>query len=125
MGKTGLFLVFASGMLVLFHIGGLITTNPFLNVLLNPQNFTSSDLWSLILVIVGSVGAAILVGFVTRNPEIVAMSAFVPSFFLFMWDFVEIFNVFEGQNRALALLVFSPIILLFFFTAVEFWRGKD
>ena len=130
MGKLTTYMVTISGLILLFHLGGLIEDTPnsvLLTVLLSPQNILSSSLGTLAVVaieFIGLVGAVIL-GIRGGNVELAASSGFAVFLLNFGWDITIIFGVLRNANEVMALLILSPIMILYVITILEWWRGRD
>ncbi len=130
MGKFGTYVLFMSGIILLFYFAGIITDSAnttFLNLLLNPESFRDSDLnLQVILVLEGVATAGILaIAVLTRNIELAVRGIFSIFLLNLLWDFIIVFNVIKSVNMPLAILIFGPLLLLYYVTIVEWWGKHD
>ena len=128
MGKLTKYIIIMSGLSLLFYFTGLLEQTPnstLLNLLLDPVSFQNSTLVSkALLAIEGIVAATIVVGIaIAGRIELAVISAFVVFAFNLFWDFVAVFAVVASVNPVIAILIFSPIFLLYTVTILEWWRG--
>lgn len=125
MGKFSKFATLFGGVLLLSYFAGIVDSNALITILLNPENMTQS-LWNeLIFLAITTTVSGIIVGVVTRNIELAAMTAVVPSMIYLLWDFATLYTVLNAENQILSKLIFAPLLLLFLLVALEFWRGRD
>ena len=130
MGKFGTYVLFMSGIVLLFYFAGIITdtaNTTFLTLLLNPESFRDSDLnIQVILVLEGVATAGILaIAVLTRNIELAVRGIFAIFLLNLLWDFIIVFNVIKSVNMPLAILIFGPLLLLYYVTIVEWWGKHD
>ncbi len=130
MGKFGTYILIMSGLVLLFYFTGIITdtaNTTFLNLLLNPESFRDSDLnLQVILVLEGVATAGILaIAVLTRNIELAVRGIFSIFLLNLLWDFIMVFNVIKSVNMPLAILIFGPLLLLYYVTIVEWWGKSD
>jgi hypothetical protein len=131
MGKLTNYLLLISVLLLLFHFGGLIADTPISylldNFLLRPENAQSSNFYLIIWgILAGATTAGVLIGFIThQSPEFYIFLALAPVFFLIGWDLVEIIVQVAQTNRYITLLLFSPLLLVYILSVVEWLRNRD
>jgi len=128
MAKFANYIIIMSGFVLLFYTMGLIDNTPnstLLNLLLDPENFQTSALSiKALLAIQAILATAIVVGFaMAGNIELGVMVSFSIALFNMLWDFMSVIGVLSANIGPLALLVFSPLLLLFLVTMLEWWRG--
>jgi|26BtaG_2_1085354.scaffolds.fasta_scaffold03105_7 hypothetical protein len=133
MGKLGTYIIIMCGLSLLFYFMGIITpqesvTSNLLDMALNPQEFEISSLIDFITASITalSIGGAVLVGLVTGNRELAALSGLATFILSLGYDFFLVFNKFASVtpiSGVFAVLIFSPFFILWFITAVEWWRG--
>ena len=120
MNKTTVFIMIMSGLMIFFYLTGLATTNPLVNLLLNPQNMTSSSFYlTLSVLFVGGVGSIILGLFGSQNVKLAAAGIFVPLLIGLLWSFIEVYITIASVNRPFAVLIVGPFLLMFFVTMYE------
>lgn len=132
MGRAAQYIYIISGVYLLFYLTGMFepsfTTN-LLEIIVNPETFSFSHLWDLILdniIVAGSVGAVTLgVLLATRSIELTVMTAVVPILWGMLTDILEVFKIVAAANQAIALILFAPYIVLLTITALDYWRGRD
>lgn len=127
MAKLMTFLFLMIGIVLLFHFGGLIENTPnstLIQIALNPESISSSNIYLTIIGLLTTVGAIaiIVIGAVTKTDFIIFASLILPLLSL-GWDFLVIFNVFAAINLFIALLIMSPIFIVYVLTVLEWWRG--
>lgn len=131
MGKITWYIAILSITLLLFHFAGLIDNTPIsflLDTLLNPENLKNASIYTQIIGILSGfvAGGAIIIGFFAPTRiEQTATVAFTTFLFTIGWDFIAIFNVIKQSNIHLAILLISPLLIIYILTAIEWWRGKD
>ena len=130
MGKLTTYILIMSGLVLLFYFAGIITdtaNTTFLNLLLGPESFRDSDLnIQTILVLEGVAAAGILaIAVLTRNLELAVRGVMAIFLLNLLWDFIMVFNAVKSENLPMALLIFGPLLLLFYVTIVEWWGKHD
>lgn len=117
---------------LIFLITGQLTssspTSVIINAILDPSNIESSQLF--ILLITGgisllAVGAAVVVGVISRSFEIVLFVPVAISLSVLIGDFATVFVYLASINVVWATVIMAPIMILFVMTIVEWLRGKD
>lgn len=130
MGKMTTYVLIMSGLLLVFHIAGLIpfgANSDLLSLLLNPQNAMDFNFWSqtiLSLQLIGLSGA-LIVGLTIRKPELIFYAAFAIFMMNYLMDSLLVFGAVRSVSPIFAILIFAPVIVLFIMTGFEFWRGTD
>ncbi len=130
MGKLTTYMIVISGLLLLFHLGGLIDKTPnaeLLTAILNPENIKEGNLGLKAIIAIEAIGlvGAVILGLRGGNVELAASSLFAVFLLNFGWDLVRVFSVLRDANEVMALLILSPIMILYVITIVEWWRGRD
>lgn len=128
--KMTIYMIMMSGITLLLYYGGMITNSnniaTLLNALLNIDTVSPISLYTyakgtIAIVAVIGISASLLF-----RPDL-AITAALTMFILDLGlGFVEVFaklGSFGGIFSVLAVLLFSPLILLFFLTVMEWWRG--
>jgi len=123
MGKVTTYVLMFTGLSLLFYYFGLIGNNALLTMILNPQNLSTSQFWTSIVIASLSTMSAIFVGIYYRNVELASATVVVPFFFSLLWDFIQVFNRIRVENEFIAIVFFAPILFLFLMTMYEYWRG--
>lgn len=130
MGKATTYLLVMSGLMLLFYFGGLIeqsgsVTSTLLTLVVNPENLQYSFFVTSTILGALSLGAAIVVGVLTKDVQLAAMFTITSYLLNLGWDFLQVFGVIAGENRVIAVLIFAPLMFIYVITMVEFWRGTD
>ena len=130
MGKMTKYVLFLSVVLLLFHFGGLVEDTPLsilIGLLLNPKSIVTSNLYTLVIAAIVAVATVgIIIGsLATTRTELVVKAGVVEFLVIIGWDLISIFNVLALMNVALATLIISPLIIIYFMTAIEWWMGRD
>ncbi|KKN09623.1 hypothetical protein LCGC14_1044780 [marine sediment metagenome] len=117
---------------LIFLITGQLTqsspTSVIINAVLDPANIEISQLF--ILLITGgisllAVGAAVVVGVISRSFEIILFIPVAISLSVLIGDFATVFVYLASINVVWATVIMAPIMVLFVMTIVEWLRGKD
>lgn len=131
MGKMTVWLAMMAGVTLLFYLGGIIegtVTSTLLDLVLNPERFQTLDLMTKILSVSTLVIAAAST-FVARNQnsDFYLMIPIVTILFTFGYDFLSVYQAMSAQGsgfgQGLALMLFGPIMIMYFMSVVEWWRG--
>ncbi len=103
------------------------STSIIINAIADPSSLTTSNFWATLITGLSllAIGTAVVVGFVTRNSDVVIFIAMGGALALLIGDFVSIFNYLAGLNYVLATIIFAPITILFALIIIEWVRGKD
>ena len=130
MGKLTTYILIMGGLVILFYFTGIVTDTAnatFLNLLLNVENFRTSDINStVVLAIEAIVATGILIGAVFAGRLELAARGTLAIFLLnLLWDFIKVFNTIRSTNAVLAILIFAPLLFLYFVTIVEWWGKHD
>ncbi len=100
-----------------------------IGALIDPANIDISSLFINIFIAGGlatvALGAAVLVGVITRTENLIYVGVAITLANLLIGDFVTIFNNLKDLNPVLAIMVMSPIMILFAIIMLEWARGKD
>ena len=132
MGKTTTYILIMSGLMLLFYFSGLLDgtiSSRLLNIILTPESFgnTSGTLYLEVMgVLLGiAAGTGIVIGILTKNVELAIVSPLAVWLLSLFFDFIRVFLKVFAENPVIAVLLFSPIMLLWFITIVDWWRGRD
>lgn len=127
MAKFSTYMFMISGFLLVFYFLGLNeggALSGLLNLLLNPSQLKSSEL----VLLLGSVFTSLTIGvsaIITRayNPDLVILASLTPLLLEFGYELFLVFNIVKEVSTVFAVLVFSPMLLVYVFTVIEWWRG--
>lgn len=127
MGKLVTYMFLMIGIVLLLNLGGFIQDTPnntLLNLALNPENTQNTNIYLLIVGLVGTVGgiAIVVLGGVTKTDFLVMAGLILPLFNI-GWDFLIVFQTLSDINPVVALLALSPIFYVYIITVIEWWRG--
>mgnify|MGYP003134538530 CR=1 FL=1 len=130
MGKLTTYIIVMSGLMLLFYFTGLLdntANSTFLDLILNPESIRTSSLdLQIALVLEGVIATALVVGFaIAGNIELGVMGVFAIFLSNLLWDFLRVFDKVATSSPELAILLFSPLMLLYGLTILEWWRGRD
>jgi hypothetical protein len=128
--KLTTYILVLSGLMLLFYFTGLLDNtinSTLLNVLLEPETLRTSTLVTkVILIIEALIAAGLFIGtFLGGSPELAAKAPFTLYLFNLFFDIIYIFNVVKEANVVIAILLFSPLLLLYVLTIVEWFGGHD
>jgi|TARA_Y100000310_G_scaffold342241_1_gene444515 hypothetical protein len=130
MGKLTNYIVLMSGLVLLFYFTGLIETSAsatLLDTLLSPQSIADSPLGSKVKIAIGAIIAlgGIAGGIIFNNKQIVQNGIIGFFMFSFFLDFLEVYNKLATGNEVLAILIISPLLLLYVITVYEWIDRRD
>ena len=141
MGKFTTYMIMMAGLVLLFHFTGLTQqcdddglcegktpNSDLLGLLLSPDDMPNRNLTDFsdeaLLIFEGLAAVAISVGFfVSGKPELALVGPFAIFFFNLGWDILFVIVEVSKENPVLAILIFSPLLLVFITTIIEWWRG--
>jgi len=130
MSKFINFMVIMSGLVILFHVFGVVTDTPnalLLDLLLNPEDMKDKSTFIQFISALEAIGliGAVLIGLLTRNVELVAAATFTIWVVNMAMDFLSVVMALSSESRVLAVLIFSPFLLAYILSAFLYWRGRD
>jgi len=128
--KAWTFLLVMSGIMLLFYIGGLIDVNgsptsTLLTLVFNPEGMSTTHFVTGVILGAISIGAAIIVGAITKDPELAAMFGITSYLLSLGWDFLQVYGVVASADKVIAILIFGPLFFIYVITMIQFWRGTD
>lgn len=129
MSRLTNYILFMSSIILMFYFFGLLQGTPtsgLLSILLAPSDLSSSELYTIIVTVVGVViaGGAIAFALVQRA-DFVIIAPMVILLLSFGWDFISVVNAVYAANAYLAVFLFSGFMIVYILTVVEWWRGVD
>jgi len=132
MGKMATMLTIMGGLMVLFYVTGITSNsgnNAFLSYLLNPSSIFAAGSSLSIKFVTAAMALTTIGGFILgllyMNPQLIVMGGLISVFIGFAWDFMIVVNAIINVDPVVGMLIFSPFLLLFGITTIEFWRGGD
>ena len=128
MAKLTKFLMLMSGLVLLFYFPGLLDKTPnatLLNLLLDPVGFQDTNIFVKALTVLELVAAAgIIVGtIVAQRTELIVVATFTIFLFNLLFDFIAIIAIVAAVNPVIAILLFAPLLFVYFTTVIEWFRG--
>ena len=133
MGKLVTYL----SILIFIDLGFLITgqldlDSPFSIVtgaLLNPSAIKTSVFFLLFLGIAGIAGliatSGVTTGFIANATNVLAFTVMAIGMIGLLGDFLAVYNVLRVYNEVLAIVIISPLLMIFIVTIAEWLRVKD
>lgn len=130
MGRFALMLTIITTILIVFHLGGILSNTPIswlISFIVKPQNYGNFELYQQITSAIAlASGAGIIAGsIIQQRAEILMIGAVATACFFILGDFVGLFLILAEVHVALALLIIAPVTLIFMFTIVTWWRGVE
>ena len=138
MGKMTTYILIMVGLILLFSTFGLIQntfTSEILQYAFNPEAGSQATLWQFIVNTsadsfnfgLGAIAAAIAAvttaaGIFFKN-DFLVLAPVVAVFVNFGLEFVALYSYFYSILGVVALLIMSPILIVYIFTILEWWRG--
>jgi len=132
-----LLLVFAINIGLVLIAGQSIPGNSLYNFLINPQDWNASTMLGWLISDIALIGGtALVIGSVAFKNDFLAFAGISTVFLSFGAQLFQLFQwvqsqpIFggigpEGFGTWAATFFVSPIVLLYIYTILEFWRGKD
>lgn len=131
MSKLLTYIAILSVIIILFHLSGIITGTPlsfFADAVLRPESLRTNQFYTTVYgaILAILVGSSIVIGlFIPQRLDIIVLVPVAIMLFLVGWDLFVVYNTLRMINDALALVIFSPLMIIYILTVVEWWRGKD
>lgn len=113
------------------QVGQLSVSSLILNLILNLVNYAQSGFYEAVFSLATGIGSlAVTVGVVSGiiNKSGIELLAFIGiglSLLTLTGDFISIFNYLYTLNNVLAIVIMSPLVILYMVTILEWVRGKD
>ena len=120
--------------ILLFNFSGLIEDGGVSYILnnlgvLNPEGFSSTTFYSLLIGLSALSIVGISIGLYTgKSSDIILLAttlSFAAIMILILWDFVALFNILKQTNVYLATILISPMLVVFGLTIYEWVRGMS
>lgn len=136
MSKLINLIIFTSVLVLLLHFAGVLTDEEGTGYLLkhlgitDPSNIGSKTFWTTLAGLGAIAATGVTIGTLrgTSGMEIMMLTVgvvMIPIFFLIAWDLVALFNIFAEISRAFAVLIFSPLLILYALSVYEWLRGTE
>ena len=148
MGKLTTYLMIMGGLMLLFYFGGLLqdctqpdntpcegdeeclcsgktASSKLLNAMLQPENTRELTVVQKALLVMASVGALFVIAATARfiDVKLALKSSFAVFLLTLGWDFFAVFSIIWRVHKVFALLLFSPVMLLYLVTIIEWWSS--
>ena len=116
--RMSIMILLICGVTILFYFGGLIGAedNALIALLLNPQDISSSVLWSNVVNLVAGGLFAVVIGFATKDLRTSIMAGVVVFLWQFLFNIIQVYAIVFTEAPVIAILIFSPAIILMFYT---------
>ena len=130
MGKLTTYIILLSVTIATFHFFGLIEDTPIsilLNLVLDPQSIINTSFYTKVLTAIGLIASVgIVIGlYVAQKTELIIKATLAPFLLAMGWDLIVVFNQIALLHIALATLLISPLVIVWFLTVIEWIGGKD
>lgn len=130
MSKLLNYIAILSTILIGAHLLGLITdtgSSTLLSWLVSPEELISSGVFSSltnVLTLLGVGATAVTIGLIiSQRYDLAALVGLASLLFLVGWDIIAIYTSLKDINPDFALLLCSPLLLIYLLTVIEWWRG--
>lgn len=128
MSKLVVYLSILATILVGLNMLGLIPntgTNALLSWLANPSDLLNSQFYTDInnLISLGAVVGVVIAGILSFTSEKGLLVGLTGLLLLIGNDIIQIYALVSLYIPYIALLIISPLLLVYFFSIVEWWRG--
>lgn len=131
MSKLGGMLLSLTGLILLFNMFGLSTGDTgLIHLVSNPENYQNWNLYTMagaMVLLLGGIGAVSLFTGSSFKIDFVALGTVgvITLFLSYLGEILSIFTTIAQGSRAFALLVFSPLFILWIVSVIEWWRGVN
>lgn len=112
------------------HLMGLVEDTGSVTLLqwvTNPEDFRADGIFDnfiSVLTLISAAGAIITAGLaISQKYDLALLVGVTDIFFLVGWDMLAIYNGIKEINPDVAILLISPLLLVYFLTVIEWWRG--
>lgn len=133
MAKFTNYIFIISGSLLLFYIFGMLPpeslTSQLFSLILNPTNITNSDFTNITITGGLSILTALTLGagnyfrITNFKADFIVFASVIPILYSYGRDLLLIYNIIANSSQAIAILIFSPLLLVYVLTVIEWWRG--
>lgn len=131
MGKLISFILILVVIDILFLITGQLAIDSpsslIAQAIQDPSALTGLNWWSIIIsnISILALTTTVVVGLVTRASDILIWIPMSIVFSVLVGDFLLIYNHLASINQPLAIIIMSPILIIFTLIILEWVRGKD
>lgn len=138
MSKLTTYTILMTGFMLLFYFTGLLqecdqdglckNTTPnsqLLNLALHPSSIKDMALGQKVVLVLGGVGAAaalVTAAFIS-NIRLAVLGSFAVYYFNLGWDFLAVYRKVYQVNPVIAVLLFSPFLIMFCIAVIDWWGG--
>jgi hypothetical protein len=128
MGKVTTYILTMTGIMLLLYYTGFIqstTSIKLLELALSPGTLSLTTLFSTTIDVFTLLSAAgLAIGFALGGkPDLAIMAPATIYLFDMGRGFLQAFSVVSATSPIIATLLFGPVMVLFVFTCIEWWRG--
>lgn len=128
MSKLAVYLSILGTVFVGLNLLGVIDntgTSALLSWLANPNSlFTSEFYTSLNNILSLFAVTGIIIGFfISTKTDLTALIGFIPLLFMIGKDMLALYNLLALYVPYIAILIFSPFLLVYLLTVIEWWRA--
>jgi len=95
-----------------------------MDILFNPANADASTFVTrLLIIITATAGIGIITSFTNLKTDFIVLAPMVFFLLNFAWDFLSIVGIVSSYNVYIAMMIFSPFLIVYVLTVIEWWRG--
>lgn len=128
MSKVAVYLGILGTIILGLNIYGILTdtgTSILLNLLKDPSQIFSLDFFlNINNALALGLSTGIVAGLIlSQKFDLALIVGFTSTLLLIGWDILAIYNIVAVYSSEIALLVISPIVMLYGLTVFEWWRG--
>ncbi|HPE15046.1 MAG TPA: hypothetical protein PLT65_04350 [Bacilli bacterium] len=129
MGRLTGFIVLLSGLVLIFNLFGLTSSSSLVNFLLHPETYTSNEIYLAVTVMIGLflvTGAVSLFVSGSYKIDFISLAPMILLFLAFLNELLAIFNALAvggAGARIFAVLIMSPMFIMYIMIVIEWWRG--
>jgi hypothetical protein len=131
MGRLTGFIVLLSGIILLFNLFGLTSDSSLVNFLLHPETYTGNSIYVAVITMIGLfivTGAVSLFVSGSFKIDFISLAPMILLFLAFLNELLAIFNALAVGGtgaRIFAVLLISPMFIMYIMIVVEWWRGVN
>lgn len=130
MSKLAVYLGILSTVLLglhIFNLDGGTPTSTILRWITNPESFNSTTFFIVLSAVLTLFGVSVIISglFFQSRTDQATLITLTNLLLLVGWDIIGVYNEIKKFNADFALVIISPILLVYFLTVIEWWRSPN
>lgn len=130
MSKLATYIGILSTVLLGLHIFGLVggtPTSTILSWITSPESFNSTAFFTTLIAVLTLFGVSAIISglFFQSRTDQAALISLTTLLLLVGWDIIGVYNAIKIFNADFALVMISPLLLVYMLTVIEWWRSPN